>query len=358
MLDAVIQRVASEIIQSEYWRPSSVVLWHAGEPMSVGWEWYQNVHGILDGESGRVRRVQFQSNATLLDRDWISFLRRSKASVGVSIDGPKWLHDRHRKDRGGQGTFDAAMRGVEQLREAQIPFTNIVTVTKDTLEAADAVFDFFDILRPEKLAFSIEEAEGANARSSLYEEAMLARVEAFFQRIAERNFAITNPLRIREIESVIAGLVAPSDRFGSSQETQLGRIIAVSATGDIAVFSPELLTTVRSDGGYETVGNILSDSLTEIFASEAVRGRQTLIDAGVRLCQRSCDIFNQCGGGSPANKVFETERYDVSETWYCRVAKKATVRGIKTAINAALRQHTSQGMALELTWQAPTVMQT
>lgn len=344
MLVPVLRRVATEIIQSEYWRPSSLVLWHAGEPMSIGHDWYRNAHKILDGGTGRVRRIQFQSNATLLDEPWIELLSESKAGIGVSVDGPEWLHNLHRKDRSGRGTFDGAMRGVERLKAAGIPFTVIATVTRNSLDAPDEIFDFFHALRPQKLAFSIEEAEGANVRSSLYEIETMSRVEEFFRQIATRNFAHADPLRIREIEGVIAGLISPVGRLEGSQETQLGRIVAIGATGNVALFSPELLTTVRGDGSYETVGNILQQTLSEIFASDAVLKQKELIEFGVRLCRNTCGFFDQCGGGSPANKLFETGRYDVNETWYCRIARQATVRGIEVAIQQAMPKSSTPEM--------------
>jgi uncharacterized protein len=334
MQDEVLSRVAVEIIPSRYWVPSSLVLWHAGEPLSLGPAWYAHAHEVLDGGTGRLKRIQFQSNGTPLDERWIDFLHSSGAMIGLSIDGPKWLHDKHRKDRAGNGTFEKVMAAARRLHAAGIGFTNIATVTEDSLSSPDEIFDFFQELRPKKLAFSIEEAEGANPCSTLYQDAMLDRVAAFFQRIALRNFASPSPLRIREIESVIAALIAPAGRFGQSQETELGRIIAIGTRGDVAVFSPELLTTRQSDGRFLTVGNILDQPFDDILNGDVVRSQSSEIEKGVDACRATCRFFGYCGGGSPANKYFETGRFDISETWYCRVAKKATVRGVLKAIAA------------------------
>src|SRR5208283_1786235 len=126
------------------------------------------------------------------------------------------------------------------------------------------------------------------------------------------------PLRIREVESVLAGLIAPPGRTGVSQETRLGWIVTIGTNGDVALFSPELLTTRQANGEYATVGNILEQDFSTILYGERTRSLATEIGKGVGLCRSTCSYFAHCGGGSPANKYFETQRFDVSETWYCR----------------------------------------
>ena len=332
MGERVLERIAEQIVLSKHWRNDSLLLWHAGEPMSCGPDWYKRAHSLLRGSPPRSMRIQFQSNGTLLDHRWIALLRNSGAWLGLSIDGPKWLHDRHRRDRVGRPTFDRVMDAVRLLRQENIPFTAIAVVTKDALDHADEIFEFFAALKPERIGFSVEEAEGANARSTLYRPELIQKVETFFQRIAELNFAQSEPLRIREVESVLAGLIAPPGRKGVSQETRLGWIVTIGTNGDVALFSPELLTTRQASGEFATVGNILKQDFSTILYGERTRNLAIEIGKGVGLCRSTCSYFAHCGGGSPANKYFETQRFDVSETWYCRVSKQATVRGVLRAI--------------------------
>jgi uncharacterized protein len=331
MPQRVLDRVAEEIVASPLWRPESLLLWHAGEPMTLAPGWYRDAHGRLGAARGRLPRIQFQTNATLLSDAWLAFLGESGAGIGVSLDGPEWLHDRHRRDRSARGTFAKTMRGVALLKAAGVDFTVIATVTVDALQAPDEIFDFFAGIAPRKLAFSIEEAEGANLRSSLYRDDLVAAVEAFFRRLAERNFAAAEPLRIREVEQVI-GRLANRGHAGLSQEAELCRIVSVGADGAVAFHSPELLTTRGADGASGAVGNILEQSFAEILAGSALAAQNRDIAAGVAACASSCEYYDFCGGGSPANKLFEHGRLDVTETWYCRLAKQAATRGVLAAI--------------------------
>jgi uncharacterized protein len=225
------------------------------------------------------------------------------------------------------------MKAVDLFKAHGQPFSTISVVTEASLDCPDEIFDFFYELRPERVAFSIEEAEGSNKESSLYRERLVGRVEEFFYRLAIRNFFCAQPLRIREIEGVLTGLSAPPGRTNRSQETELGWIVSVGKTGDVSFFSPELLTTVGRDGLPMIDGNLHDEGFASLLTAATTRQKQDEIGRGVEKCAADCVYFGHCGGGSPANKHFETGRFDVSETWYCQLAKKATVRGVLRAIS-------------------------
>ena len=66
---------------------------------------------------GQVVKHTFQTNGILLDDEWCEFFRQHNFLVGLSVDGPRELHDAFRVDRHGKGTFDLVMRGWNQLRK-------------------------------------------------------------------------------------------------------------------------------------------------------------------------------------------------------------------------------------------------
>jgi uncharacterized protein len=69
-----------------------------------------------------------QTNGTLLDADWASFFREHGFLVGISIDGPRELHDAYRVNKGGKGSFDDVMRGLGHLREAGVDWNALTTI--------------------------------------------------------------------------------------------------------------------------------------------------------------------------------------------------------------------------------------
>jgi uncharacterized protein len=62
--------------------------------------------------------------------------------VGLSIDGPRELHDRYRVMRSGKPTFDKVMKGVEVLKKYQVPFNALVTVNRTNARFPLEVYRF------------------------------------------------------------------------------------------------------------------------------------------------------------------------------------------------------------------------
>ncbi|MFV1005259.1 radical SAM protein, partial [Klebsiella pneumoniae] len=69
-----------------------------------------------------------QTNGTLLDDDWGRFLKEHGFLVGISIDGPREMHDAYRVDKGGKGSFDRVMHGLSALRENGVEWNALTTV--------------------------------------------------------------------------------------------------------------------------------------------------------------------------------------------------------------------------------------
>ena len=120
-------------------REPFALLWHAGEPLVLPVSFYATADDLLRRHNvANVPVLQsFQTNAMLLDADWCAFLRRPDIHLGVSVDGPDFLHDRHRRTRQGRGTLDRVLRGIQLLHEHGIPFQVITVLTADSLDYPD-----------------------------------------------------------------------------------------------------------------------------------------------------------------------------------------------------------------------------
>jgi uncharacterized protein len=84
----------------------------------------------------------FQTNGLLLDDDWCAFFKAHDFLVGLSVDGPRELHDTYRLDRRGQGTFDLVMKGWQALRKHGVEFNILCTVNAANQHHGRAVYRF------------------------------------------------------------------------------------------------------------------------------------------------------------------------------------------------------------------------
>lgn len=123
--------------------PEVEFTWQGGEPTLMGLEFFQRaVSYQREFAAGKTIRNSLQTNGTLLDEAWCRFLAAEDFTVGISIDGPRAIHDQHRPDKQGRSSFDAVMGGLQQLREHQVRFNVLVTVSRQSTAHALEIYRF------------------------------------------------------------------------------------------------------------------------------------------------------------------------------------------------------------------------
>src|SRR5690606_26025046 len=83
-----------------------------------------------------------QTNGTRLNDEWGEFLRESRFLVGLSIDGPREMHDKYRFDKRGRGTFDEVMAGLEILKKHRVDFNTLTVVNEANGDHPVEVYNF------------------------------------------------------------------------------------------------------------------------------------------------------------------------------------------------------------------------
>jgi len=325
---ATFGKILSAVFASGLVNPPLSVVWHAGEPLVLPADYYVRLFGAID-ELGIARaglRHSMQTNATLLNEAWCDFICAQDIHIGVSIDGPAFLNDRHRKDRQGRGTHERTMKGIRLLRERNIDFHVIAVVTSDSLDYAGQIFDFFLQLGVRRIGFNVEELEGENLKSSLIGQAKESRIRKFWERLYERQQQSGGAVAIREFDRAYAAIVhGPSFRTAeeavrkSSQVAPLG-IISVDWQGNLSSFSPELLGLKSLHYGDFAFGAVGETALLDLLRTPKMKRVASDIYQGVKRCEESCEYFCLCGGGAPSNKYFENGTFVSAQTMFCRAS--------------------------------------
>jgi uncharacterized protein len=125
--------------------PEVTVAWQGGEPTLMKLEFFQHAVELVEKHRRPEQRVKhtFQTNGLLLDDDWCRFFKQHDFLVGLSVDGPRELHDTYRLDRRGKGTFDLVMKGWRALRKHEVDFNILCTVNAANQHHGRAVYRFF-----------------------------------------------------------------------------------------------------------------------------------------------------------------------------------------------------------------------
>jgi uncharacterized protein len=330
IITASLERVFESDAQD---RPFTLVF-HAGEPLTAPIDLFK--HAADEARRLSNDRVfvnlNVQTNATLINNDWCDFFIENNVKVGVSIDGPQFITDLHRKYRSGAGAYGPAFSGIELLKERGIPFHIIAVLTNKSLSFSDEIYSFFKSMAPTAVGFNIDEQDGINKDSSIY-----ACDEGQYRKFWRKLFQIwiedDRSLEIREFKGIL-DLVAhgeqSEDFINSNQTNRAFSIVTVNTDGGISTFSPELIAV--DEGQSFVYGNVLTDSFEDIVKNPKFLEDRLQINRGVTACRDSCEYFFFCGGGSPSNKIAENGSFESTETEYCRFGKMIIVDEIMKAV--------------------------
>jgi len=324
MEQETLRKVMERVWESGLVGPEFQILWHAGEPLAVPIAWYREAFATISQFPKGDQRVvhTFQTNATLISQDWCDFINEHEIEIGVSIDGPEFIHDFHRKTRNGNGTHAKAMRGVELLRKNKIPFGVVAVISDKSLDYPDEIFQYFVDMDVDGIGFNIEEVEGVNQASSLKDNPE-GRVRSFLQRVYDLNKEAGFPLKIREFEIAKENILDPHQNRGPdgvyfNLETNPLSMINVDCYGNFSTFSPELLGQTTDKYGSFNFGNVGRHPFFEATQAENFQAIYQDVLEGNKMCAETCEYYAFCGGASPSNKYYENGSFKSAETSHCR----------------------------------------
>jgi len=332
MTISVLKQALERVVTDELLGESLSIVWHAGEPLALPISFYEEAFEAIASLSIPTDRIRhsIQSNGMLINDPWCSFIAKNDIRLGLSIDGPAFIHDAHRKTRNGKGTHKQVMKGVEVLRKNGIAFHVIAVVTEQSLGFPDEIFQFFLDIGVDQVGLNIEELEGVNIDSTLFKNNIDGRITNFFRRMYELQKRSDGALEIREFKRASQAIALAS--IDDHQDTALRNdqvepfaIISVAYDGSISTFSPELLGMKNSEYGDFYLGNVMSASFIDIATTDKFRRVLRDIQAGVRLCSDECEYFSFCGGGAPSNKYYENGTFASAETKFCRHTIKTPI---------------------------------
>ncbi|GAA1580354.1 cyclophane-forming radical SAM peptide maturase AmcB [Kribbella karoonensis] len=295
------------------------VVWHGGEPLTIGTE---RLTGLMQPfeqlrTEGRIRQV-VQTNATLITDEWCDVFSTYDVAVGVSIDGPAAMTS-GRVDRRGRPAFERILAGIEQLRRRDVAFTVIAVVGKRQIQDAPLILDFLRDLGCAQVGLNIEEQEGVNDHDGTPTKNEARR---FWRDTLD--WALANPeMEIREIAQLLDFLALSRDQRRADTKHDL--IPTIGVDGTVVLLSPELLGTHAPEYGDFVAGNVTSEPLSAILRRAGELRYVAEFSRGIDNCKTACEFFAACQGSHAGNRYFEHRDFTVTETEHCKTSVQALV---------------------------------
>jgi uncharacterized protein len=143
---------------------------------------------------------------------------------------------------------------------------------------------------------------------------------------------------VREFEDAIGAILSAHPI--RDQQNMPFCIVSVRYDGTLSTFSPELLDAGDRRFGNFGFGHVALHDLVDVASSQLFRAVDDEIQQGVNACEQECRYFRWCGGGAPANKLFETGSFAATETMHCRLTRQAVLDEVLDGVEHRTRSLT------------------
>ena len=301
--------------------------WQGGEPTLLGVDFFRTVVKLQQQYAqGRPVHNALQTNGTLIDDEWGEFLAERQFLVGVSIDGPRELHDYYRVDKGQAPTFDRVMRGIEKLKLHHVDFNTLTVVHRKNSQRPLEVYRFLKEIGSGFLQFiPIVERKAVGPSSN-----GLVLIQPSFADAAEVTDWSVEPRAYGEFLSRIFDEWVKKDVgrtfvqiFDVALESWLGMdpslcvfrktcgsALALEHTGDL--YSCDHFVYPENK-----LGNIADSVLAELVSSPQQKAfGQHKLDSLPRMC-RECDVRFACNGECPKHRFLTTPDGEFGLNYLC-----------------------------------------
>ena len=334
MADELLETYLRQLIEAHSQVPEVAVAWQGGEPTLMGVEFFRRSVELANGflRPGQRAAYTIQTNGTLIDEEWAEFFAENDFLVGVSIDGPRELHDAYRVDKGGKGSFDKVVQGLGFLQRAGVDWNALTTI-----HAANADYgrDLYRFLRDELDArfvqfipiiervseaapdgsvpwsswrdrpLYVQEGEVVTGRSVTAEQYGRFLIDVFEEWVRRD----VGEVYVQMFDVALANWVGEPPSLCVHSET-CGLALALEHTGDL--YSCDHFVEPK-----HKLGNIKITHMLELVDSP--QQRQFGLDKRETLPQYclDCDVRFACHGGCPKDRFILTPAGDPGLNYLC-----------------------------------------
>ncbi|MFZ0889102.1 MAG: anaerobic sulfatase maturase [Candidatus Binataceae bacterium] len=308
----------SYIVQHIEACPKDVIffLWHGGEPTILGLDYFRRIVELQRKHRPAGRQILngIQTNGTLLDEEWCRFLAAERFEVGISIDGPRELHDCYRVTRGGRASHKQVMQSYRLLKRYRVPCDVLCVVHRVNVGQPTAVYRFFSEIGADVLQFLplvMRRGETEVSAETVPAEAYGSFLCAIFDEWVKRDIG---RIAIQNFDEALRPFLGVEHALCVFKET-CGDVVVVEHNGDF--YSCDHFVAPQ-----HLLGNIRERPLVEMLEDPAQQefGRNKR-DGLPRYC-RECEFLKSCNGGCPKDRFVLTPEGDQGLNYLCPGLKK------------------------------------
>ena len=326
MRDEVLESYIRQFIEAHE-APVINFAWQGGEPTLLGVDYFRRVVELEKRyANGKEIRNAFQTNGVLLNDEWAELFRENQFLIGISVDGPRELHNAYRVDKGGQPTFDRVMRGIETLKRNKVEFNTLTTVHRAN---ADHPLEVYRFLREngsgfmqfipivERIAHQVT-SEGLKLISPDFSGAAgVAPWSVDPRQFGRFLCAIFDEWVRRDVGRTFVQLFDVSLEMWMGMEASLcifrrqcGSALAIEHSGDLYSCDHFVYPENR-------LGNIMESPLAALVDTEQQKHFGEAKESALPKYCRECDVRFACNGECPKHRFTKTPDGEAGLNYLC-----------------------------------------
>jgi uncharacterized protein len=313
-----INRIDSDILDKfikdymSHSKGTASFAWQGGEPLLAGLDFFEEVVSLQarHAPANTVISNSLQTNATLINDRWAAFFKTYHFLIGVSLDGPKEIHDSRRIDSSGKGSFDRVMAGIKHLERHQVDFNILTVIHKGNVGKAKELMTFY---RENRFTFAqfipcMDFRSQQVDRPGVYDITPREYGDFLCEAFDEWYNGGNPDLSVRFFDNMLS--------------------VYVNREAELCIHKSHCPTTMileQNGDAYPCdffindkwkVGNVGTDSIAEILAHPNYGRFQRMKPTLPEKC-KSCKYQRLCHGGCPRNRTWSQELDKVDPDYFC-----------------------------------------
>ncbi|EJM3431910.1 XyeB family radical SAM/SPASM peptide maturase [Salmonella enterica] len=311
-----------------------VIDFHGGEPLMIGKKKFAAACKIFRaGNYGNAElHLACQSNGILIDDEWIDLFSKYHVGVGVSIDGPKHINDKHRLDRKGRSTYEGTVNGFRLLQSAYAAGRlhlepGILSVANPSVTGAEIYRHFVDTLNCQRFDLLIPDESHASCKDP-------NEIADFYCSAIDEFFADGNPnIDIRYISTHIHSIIGNDHAPAIGVNKATSDVFALTVMSDGEIYLDDTLRSTNHEL-FSPIGNVRSLALSDVMDSWQFK-KSSDIENNLPSDCTGCIWKKVCSGGSMIQRFSKEEAFQ-RKSVYCPSLKKIFSRIAAHLISAGI----------------------
>ncbi len=321
MTDKIMETYIRQTIESQN-APSVTIAWQGGEPTLMGIDFFRRSVETINKtrHQGVLVENTLQTNGVLIDEEWCRFLHDNNFLVGLSIDGPKHLHDVYRKDKAGGSVFDRVVGAARLMQKYAVDFNVLCTINASNSRYPLEVYRFFrDELKTPYIQFipivERNNTDGNQQGNQITERSVNPRQYGVFlnEIFDEWVKHDVGSVFVTFFDAVLASYVQGYSSL-CVLSPKCGQNVALEHNGDLYscdhYVEPDYL-----------LGNITQKPIAELVYSEKQRSFGNAKWSQLPVYCKKCEFLFTCYSECPKNRVLKTPTGEDGLNWLCEGLK-------------------------------------